>query len=97
MLCRTCGCGRREIGFFKMAAAAGNGGSGRNGGEDAHPAEGRDALPAEGPLSRQEAVEYIASMLDSMRVLAERAGLTFLSYLIGMAQEEANSLKAKRD
>ncbi len=47
--------------------------------------------------TRQEAAEYIASMLDSLKLLAQDAQLTFLAYLIGMALEEAQDEKSRRD
>ncbi|HML92106.1 MAG TPA: hypothetical protein PKE02_06960 [Methyloceanibacter sp.] len=53
--------------------------------------------PGEPPVSRQETLEYIAAMLGDMKVLADQAGLAFLSRLIAMAQLEADSEKAKRD
>jgi hypothetical protein len=48
-------------------------------------------------LTRQETAEYIASMLDSLKLLAQDAQLTFLAYLIGMALEEAQDEKSRRD
>jgi len=47
--------------------------------------------------SRQETAEYIASLLESLRLLAHQTHLPFLAYLLGIALEEANSEKAKRD
>ena len=47
--------------------------------------------------TRQEAAEYIASMLDSLKLLAQDAQLTFLAYLISMALEQAQDEKSRRD
>ncbi len=48
-------------------------------------------------LSRREAAEYIASLLEGLRVVAHNAQLQFLAYLINIALEEANNEKAARD
>ncbi len=48
-------------------------------------------------LSREEAAEYIASLLEGLRVVAHNAQLQFLAYLINLALEEANNEKAVSD
>jgi hypothetical protein len=48
-------------------------------------------------LSRKEAAEYIASLLEGLRLVAHSAQLQFLAYLINVALEEANNEKAARD
>lgn len=48
-------------------------------------------------LSRTEAAEYIASLLEGLRVLAHNAQLQFLAYLITIALEEAKNEKALSD
>ncbi len=48
-------------------------------------------------LSRKEAAEYIASLLEGLRVVAHNAQLQFLAYLINVALEEANDEKAIPD
>jgi hypothetical protein len=63
--------------------------------------ESRAGPPARGPgdtqpMSRLEAAEYIASLLDSLRGVASGAQLPFLAYLISVALEEANSEKSNR-
>ena len=78
-------------------AAAKNGGSRRNGGNGPSPSKAVKKHTGEPPVSRQETLEYIAAMLGSMKVLAEQAGLAFLSRLIAMAQLEADSKRTKRD
>lgn len=47
--------------------------------------------------SRQEAAEYISAMLVGLRLLAHQTRLPFLAYLLGIAVEEANAEKSKRD
>lgn len=50
-----------------------------------------------GQFTRQEAADYIASLLASLRPVAEQAKLSFLAYLIAVAQEEAKAEKACAD
>ncbi|MGH6734733.1 MAG: hypothetical protein ACRECX_01435 [Methyloceanibacter sp.] len=47
-------------------------------------------------LKRLEAAEYIASLLEGLRVVAQQAELPFLAYLISVALEEANNEKSQR-
>lgn len=47
-------------------------------------------------LTRQEAAEYISSLLEGLRLVAHSAQMPFLAYLINVALEEANSEKANR-
>ena len=42
-----------------------------------------------GDFTRQEDANYIASLLESLRPIAEQAKLSFLAYLIAIALEEA--------
>ena len=54
-------------------------------------------LPHEGAQpNRKEAAEYIATLLEGVRLVAHQAQLPFLTYLISVALEEANSEKSKR-
>jgi len=46
---------------------------------------------SDGDPTRQEVVEYIASMLEGLKTLAQGNQLTFLAYLIAVAIEEARS------
>jgi hypothetical protein len=50
-----------------------------------------------GDFSRQEAADYIASLLESLRPIAEEAKLSFLAYLIAVALEEAKAEKTRAD
>jgi hypothetical protein len=52
---------------------------------------------AKSALSRREAAEYIAGLLDGLRAVADTAGLTFLTYLLAMALEEAQAEKSRED
>jgi hypothetical protein len=45
-------------------------------------------------LTRQEAAEYISSLLEGLRVVAHGAQMPFLAYLLDVALEEANNEKA---
>ena len=45
--------------------------------------------------SRRETAEYIAAMLEGLRLSAHQANLPFLAYLISVALEEANNEKRK--
>ena len=61
------------------------------------PAGGTSPLSDGQELTREEAaVEYIASMLDGLKLVAHGAQMPFLAYLITIAQEEANSEKIAR-
>ena len=52
----------------------------------------------EGPeLTRQEAAEYISSLLEGLRLLAHAAKMPFLAYLLNVALQQANNEKASRD
>jgi hypothetical protein len=40
-------------------------------------------------MTRQEAAAYIAGLLRGVKAIAQKAGLPFIAYLLGMAIEEA--------
>ena len=65
-------------------------------GSGARPPEGLGSLHEGSEPKRQEAAEYIATLLDGLRLVAHQAQLPFLSYLISVALEEANSEKSER-
>jgi hypothetical protein len=46
--------------------------------------------------SRREAAEYIASLLEGLRLVAQQSRLPFLAYLLSIALEEANNEKSDR-
>jgi hypothetical protein len=48
------------------------------------------------PMTRLEAAEYIASLLEGLRAVASSAQLPFLAYLISVALEEAKLEKSNR-
>jgi hypothetical protein len=66
-------------------------------GSDAQPPGGGGQIGEGSEPARREAAEYIASLLVSLRLVAHQAELPFLAYLIGVALEEANDVKSKRD
>jgi hypothetical protein len=60
------------------------------------PADGTSPS-SEGPgLTHQEAAEYIASLLEGLKVVAQNAQMPFLAYLVTVALEEAKNEKANR-
>lgn len=66
-------------------------------GSRAQPPVGAGQIGEGSESARREAAEYIASLLGSLRLVAHQAELPFLAYLIGVALEEANDVKSKRD
>lgn len=66
--------------------------AGSNAGPPASPTPGgEESVPKRG-----EAAEYIASLLEGLRLVAHRAQLPFLGYLISVALDEANDEKSDR-
>ena len=61
------------------------------------PAGGASSFNDGHELSRKEAAEYIASLLEGLRLVAHNAQLQFLAYLINVALEEANNEKTVKD
>lgn len=66
-------------------------------GSGARPPAGGASLKEVTEPSRQEAAEYITSLLERLQVVAQQAQIPFLAYLIGVALEEANDEKPRRD
>ena len=67
-------------------------------GTRARPPAGGASPSSEGPeLTHQEAAEYIASLLEGLRLVAQNAQMPFLAYLVTVALEEAKNEKANRD
>jgi hypothetical protein len=63
-------------------------------GTRARPPAGSASSGGNGPeLTRQEAAEYIASLLEGLRSVASTGQMPFLAYLINVALEEANNEK----
>jgi hypothetical protein len=48
-------------------------------------------------MTRREAAEYIAGMLDGLHSIANAANLPFIAYLLAMAMEEAQVEKSRED
>ena len=62
----------------------------------------RKALPSEGPpngsdMTRREAADYIATMVDELKSIAQAAGFPLIAYLLAMAKEEAQVERARED
>ncbi len=66
-------------------------------GPRSRPPGAASSFNADKELSRKEAAEYIASLLEGLRVVAHNAQLQFLAYLINVALEEANNEKTIPD
>ena len=64
-------------------------------GSSARPRAGGLGPSGEGrEFTRQEAAEYISSLLEGLRGVAHSAQMPFLAYLLNVALEEANNEKA---
>lgn len=62
----------------------------------------RKAPEREGPINRsemtrREAAEYIATLVDELKSIAQAAGLPLIAYLLAMAKEEAQVERARDD
>lgn len=55
------------------------------------------APPAKSALTRREAADYIAALLEELKSLAHGAGLPFVAYLLAMAKQEAQTEKSRED
>jgi hypothetical protein len=63
-------------------------------GSRARPPAGGASPSGSGPeLTHKEAAEYIASLLEGLKKVADSAQIPFLAYLINVALEEANNEK----
>ena len=67
-------------------------------GTRARPPAGSASSAGNAPeLTSPEAAEYIASLLEGLRSVANGGQMPFLAYLINVALEEANNEKTNRD
>ena len=48
-------------------------------------------------MTRREAADYIAGMLDGLYSIADGANLQFVAYLLAMAKEEAQAEVSRED
>jgi hypothetical protein len=48
-------------------------------------------------MTRREAADYIAGMLDGLHRIANGANFPFIAYLLAMAMEEAQAEKSRED
>ena len=63
-------------------------------GSRARPPASGTSPPSHGQdLTHQGAAEYIASLLEGLKLVAHSARMPFLAYLINVALEEANNEK----
>ena len=60
------------------------------------PETSRDGSTAEA-VTRREAADYIASLLEGLKILAKSAGLPFVAYLLALTIEAAQAEKAQDD
>ena len=53
-------------------------------------------VPSHGSdLTRREAADYIATLVDELKSIAQAAGLPLIAYLLAMAKEEAHVERAR--
>ena len=62
----------------------------------------RNAPERKGPIdgsdmTRREAADYIAALVDELKSIAQAAGLPMIAYLLAMAKEEAQVERARDD
>ena len=55
---------------------------------------GTNSMRQGAELTHREAAEYVASLLEGLKLVAKSAQMPFLAYLIAVALEEANNEKA---
>jgi hypothetical protein len=48
-------------------------------------------------MTRREAADYIATLVDELKSIAQAAGLPLIAYLLAMAKEEAQVERAHDD
>jgi hypothetical protein len=57
-----------------------------------------DGAPVEpGKMTRCEAADYIASLLEGLKAVANTAGLPFIAYLLSVTIEAAQEEKVRKD
>jgi hypothetical protein len=73
----------------------GNGEGGGPGSKDAPPPGGPSG--GRSKMIRREAADYNAGMLDGLKSIAHDSGLSFVTYLLAMAIEEAQAEKSREE
>lgn len=48
-------------------------------------------------MTRREAADYIASLVEELKSIAQAAGLPLIAYLLAMAKEEAQLERSRRE
>ena len=63
----------------------------------------RNALRGEGSpingsdMTRREAADYIATLVEELKSIAQAAGLPLIAYLLAMAKEEAQLERSRKE
>ena len=58
----------------------------------------RDGSPTNGSdMTRREAADYIATLVEELKSIAQAAGLPLIAYLLAMAKEEAQLERARQE
>jgi hypothetical protein len=70
----------------------------QNGAPRSRKAPGSEGPPINGSdMTRREAADYIATLVDELKSIAQAAGLPLIAYLLAMAKEEAQVERARED
>jgi hypothetical protein len=58
----------------------------------------KDGSPTNGSdMTRREAADYIATLVEELKSIAQAAGLPLIAYLLAMAKEEAQLERARQE
>jgi hypothetical protein len=69
----------------------------QNGAPRSRNARRKDGSPTNGSdMTRREAADYIATLIEELKSIAQAAGLPLIAYLLAMAKEEAQLERAPR-
>ena len=70
----------------------------QNGAPRSRNAPRRDGSPTNGSdMTRREAADYIATLVEELKSIAQAAGLPLITYLLAMAKEEAQLERALKE
>jgi hypothetical protein len=48
-------------------------------------------------MTRREAADYIATLVEELKSIAQAAGLPLIAYLLAMAKEEAQLKRSRKE
>ncbi|HEY9521104.1 MAG TPA: hypothetical protein VIQ39_06110 [Methyloceanibacter sp.] len=48
-------------------------------------------------MTRREAADYIATLVEELKSIAQAAGLPLIAYLLAMAKEEAQLVRSRKE